>query len=52
MVKIEIASRWATLSEQLTFLRWITRPFRAMKIAYGYVLRGEKVETPMNWKDI
>lgn len=30
----------------------ILRPVRAMLIAYGYVLRGEKVTTPMKWSDI
>lgn len=31
---------------------WITRPFRALFIAYGYVLRGEKVQQPLNYNDI
>ncbi|QGH74900.1 hypothetical protein MAL1_00154 [Bacteriophage DSS3_MAL1] len=28
------------------------RPFRALALAYGYVLRGEKVQTPYKWSDI
>lgn len=31
---------------------WVNRPARALIIAYGYVLRGEKVTTPMKWSDI
>lgn len=30
----------------------ITRPVRAMILAYGYVLRGEKVEKPIAWGTI
>lgn len=33
-------------------LHWALRPVRALGIAYSYVLIGEKVETPINWKDI
>ncbi|QJA43091.1 hypothetical protein [Phaeobacter phage MD18] len=28
------------------------RPFRAMALAYGYVFRGEKVQTPYEWSEI
>lgn len=31
---------------------WALRPLRAMQIAYGHVLRGTKVQHPLNWKDI
>lgn len=30
----------------------ITRPVRALIIAYGYVWRGEKVQTPIAWGSI
>lgn len=30
----------------------LIRPFRALGIAYGYVLRGEKVITPIKWSNI
>jgi len=30
----------------------IMRPASAMIIAYGYVLRGEKVEKPIAWQNI
>lgn len=30
----------------------ITRPLRALIIAYGYVLTGTKVERPLDWGDI
>lgn len=28
------------------------RPIRALVIAYSYVLSGEKVDKPINWRDI
>lgn len=34
------------------FIHWALRPMRALRLAYGHVLRGTKVTNPMNWKDI
>jgi hypothetical protein len=36
----------------LAALHWALRPVRALILAYSYVLTGEKVTTPVNWKDI
>ena len=36
----------------LAALHWALRPVRAIVLAYGYVLSGEKVTTTINWKDI
>ena len=30
----------------------LLRPFQALIIAYGYVLTGQKVDTPYDWKAI
>jgi len=30
----------------------ITRPVRAVILAYGYVFSGKKVQEPYNWADI
>lgn len=36
----------------LAVLHWALRPVRALILAYSYVLSGEKVTTPINWKAI